>query len=81
MRKKRKYGGIMRRVILSDSRSDFIKVIIAERKQSTYKPPTPSAPTLHKNLLIVGKKRAHFAQKCMGKDFDTCTLYNVNKES
>lgn len=43
-RKKKKYGGIMRRVILSDSRSDFIKVIIAERKHSTYKPPTSLPP-------------------------------------
>lgn len=31
----------MRRVISSDSRSDFIKVIIAEGKHSTYKQPPP----------------------------------------
>lgn len=41
VKKEKKYGGIMRRVILSDSRSDFIKVIIAERKPLTYRPPPP----------------------------------------
>lgn len=59
--KKKKYDGIMRCVIMSDSWSDFIKVVIAERLHSTYKPPTPSTPR-RRNLLIVafGEKRAHF---------------------
>lgn len=74
--KKREYGCIMRRVILSDSRSDFIKVIIAERKHSTYKPPTPSRPHVPETLLIVA-----FHTKLRKERLDSCWWYNFNKES
>lgn len=53
----------MRRVILSDSWNDFIKVIIAERKHSTYKPPTPSAPHSRNLLMVVFGKKGHISCK------------------
>lgn len=51
----------MRRVIMSDSRSNFIKVIIAERKQPTYKPPTPAVTETF--LIVAFDKKNNYCNQ------------------